>query len=101
MAHCFLIGNIFIWACFASPNFLYFDLIPISPTRLICHISKRTYSDYFAYFVNPVLYFGLPLIILIFFAIQTHRNIRRIKRNRRLKRLERQMTSVNLKKKSN
>jgi len=94
MAWRFLIGNIVIWACFALPNFLFFDLIPIGPTRVMCYISNQIYSDYFAYFVNPVMYFGLPLIILISFAIQTHRNLRLMRRSRRLKRLERQMTSV-------
>ncbi len=93
-AHRFLICNIFIWACFALPNFRYFDLIQISPTRVICYISKQTYSNYFAYFVNPVMYFALPLIILISFTIRTHKNLRLMKNTRGLRRVERQMTSV-------
>jgi len=94
MAYRFLICNVLIWACFALPNFRYFNLIQISLTRVVCHISKQTYSNYFAYFVNPVMYFALPLIILISFTIQTHRNLRLMKETRRLRRLERQMTSV-------
>lgn len=90
----FLIGNILLWACFALPNFLFFDLVSITPTRVICHISKQIYSHYFAYFVNPVLYFALPLILLISLAIQTHRNLRLMNTTRRLKKLERQMCSV-------
>ncbi len=94
IAHRFLIGNILIWACFALPNFFYFDLVPSSLTRVVCHISQQTYSKYFAYFVNPVLYFALPLIIFIFFAIQTQRNLRLMNKTRRIKRVERQITSV-------
>jgi len=94
MADRFLLGNILIWACFALPNLLFFNLVPMGLTRVICIISKQTYSHYFAYFVNPVMYFGLPLIIFISFAIQTHRNLRLMNKTRRLKRLERQMTSV-------
>jgi hypothetical protein len=94
MAHYSLIINIFIWACFALPNFYFFNLVPISLTRVICYISQQTYSNYFAYFVNPILYFALPLIILIFFAVQTLRNLRLMNKTTRVKQLERQMTSV-------
>lgn len=90
----FLFLNILFWICFALPNFFFFDLIPMNSTRLVCHISKRFYSDYFAYFVNPVLYFALPLILLISLTLQTHRNLKLMNTTRRLKRLERQMTSV-------
>jgi hypothetical protein len=94
MADLFLIINILLWACFAFPNFLFFSLIPTNLTRVVCHISKRAYAHYFAYFINPVLYFALPLIILISFAIQTNRNLRLMNTTRRLQRLERQLTSV-------
>jgi hypothetical protein len=68
--------------------------MPMSATRMICYISKQIYSNYFAYFVNPVLYFALPLSILMFFATQTLRNLRLMSKTRRIQQLERQMTSV-------
>jgi hypothetical protein len=94
MAYRFLIINTFIWACFALPNFLFFNLIPINPKRVVCYVSEPAYSIYFAYFVNPVLYFALPLIVFISLAIKTYRNLRLMNINRRIKRLEREMTSV-------
>lgn len=90
----FLFLNILLWACFALPNLFFFNLVPVNSTRLVCHISKRLYSDYFAYFVNPVLYFALPLILLVSLTVRTHRNLKLMNTTRRLKRLERQMTSV-------
>ena len=86
--------NILLWACFALPNLFFFNLVPIDSTRVVCHITKRFYSDYFAYFVNPVLYFALPLVLLIYLTVQTHRNLQLMNRTQRLKKLERQMTSV-------
>ncbi len=94
MVYRFLIANILFWACFALPNFFFFNLIPLNSTRIICHISNQNYSHYFAYFVNPILYFALPLILLIFLSLQTHRNLRLMNATRRLKKLERQITSV-------
>ncbi|CAF0732455.1 unnamed protein product [Adineta steineri] len=94
IAYNFLIINTFIWICFALPNFLYFNLVPIGPTRVTCTIAKKAYFDYFAYFVNPVLYFSLPLIIIITLAIKTHKNLRLMNKTKRIKRLERQMASM-------
>ncbi|UJR31795.1 hypothetical protein I4U23_019272 [Adineta vaga] len=95
LAHRFLIINIVIWLCFALPNFLYFNLVPMgNPIRLVCYIWNQKYYNYFAYFVNPVLYFALPLIIFISFTIETQKNLRMMKKTSRIKRLERQMTSM-------
>ncbi len=94
MVYRFLMINIFLWACFALPNFFFFNLIKINSTHIICYISKQIYSDYFAYFVNPILYFAFPLIILISLTMLTHRNLRLMNKTRRLKQVERQLTSV-------
>jgi hypothetical protein len=94
MVYRFLMLNTILWACFAFPNIFFFNLITIHSTRVLCHISKKIYSDYFAYFVNPILYFALPLIILISFTIQTHRNLRLMNKTSRLQKVERQLTSV-------
>ena len=76
------------------PNFAFFNLVSIHATRRFCYIANETYAKYFAYFVNPVLYFALPLVILISYAIKTHQNLELMKRTRQIRRLERQMTSV-------
>lgn len=94
MAYRLLLINTLFWASFALPNFLYFDLVPMGGKALVCHISKRAYYNYFAYFVNPVLYFALPLIIFISLAVRTQRNLRLLRKTTRIKRIERQMTSV-------
>ncbi|CAF1074133.1 unnamed protein product [Adineta ricciae] len=95
MAYRFIAINILIWACFSLPNFLFFNLVPMgTPLRLVCYIWKQEYYNYFAYFVNPVLYFALPLVIFILFTILTQNNLRMMKKSNRIKRLERQMTSM-------
>ena len=76
------------------PNFAFFNLVSANATRRFCYIANATYAKYFAYFVNPVLYFALPLVILISYAIKTHQNLELMKRTRQIRRLERQMTAV-------
>ena len=92
--HRLLVANVLLWAMFALPHLLFIDLIRVSPTEVICFTPHRIYSNYFAYFVNPVLYFALPVIILNTLAIKTRRHLQLMARSRQIQRIERQMTSV-------
>ena len=91
-----ILVNIVFWACFALPNWLFFDLVRMSPTMIICHISNSFYRQYFAYFVNPILYFALPIVLLLSFAGKTRQNMQLMKKTRGIQRLERQITAVRL-----
>lgn len=64
---------------FGIPNLFIFNVITISFTgEQICSPTLSDYIKYFTYFVNPVLTFGLPLIMISTFDILTWINITKL-----------------------
>lgn len=46
---------------------------------MTCNTLNKHFLDYFSFFVDPILYFSIPAIIIIIFSSLTYRNIRNIK----------------------
>ncbi len=55
------------------PNLLVYEVI-----GGLCQLASTTYSDYIAFFLNPILYGLLPVTVLASFGYATYVNINQL-----------------------
>jgi hypothetical protein len=78
---------------FGAPNLYVFDIITLNITKeQTCVPILSGYNIYYTYFVNPVLAFGLPLIIISTFSVLTWINISKLGGQHTVNHLEKQLT---------
>ncbi|UJR28100.1 hypothetical protein I4U23_009355 [Adineta vaga] len=80
---------IVIWCILSIPNLLVYQVIDG-----ICKQTSRMYNDYTAFFLNPILYGLLPVLVLASFGYATYVNIHEIttQRRRNYGEIEKQLT---------
>jgi hypothetical protein len=79
------------------PNLYVFDIVTVNVTgQQACIPTLSSYVNYYTHFVNPVLTFVLPLIIISTFAILTSINISQLGGRRTANRLEKQITLITI-----
>jgi hypothetical protein len=97
LANTALIIIIIFCILFASPNLYVFDIVTINNVgQQVCIPISYQYLEYVSYFVNPVLTFGLPLIIISTFTILISININKLIGRQIAVRLERQLTLMTI-----
>jgi hypothetical protein len=68
-----IIVTIFIWSVLSIPNLLVYQV-----TNGVCSQISITYNDYTAFFLNPILYGVLPVLVLASFGYGTYTNIHQL-----------------------
>ncbi|CAF1538958.1 unnamed protein product [Adineta ricciae] len=76
LARCLLFVNCLTWMLIGIPVLIVFDSIRVNSKKMTCNTLNRQFTDYFSFFLNPVVYFFVPLIIMIVFSVLTYRNLR-------------------------
>ncbi|CAF1067721.1 unnamed protein product [Rotaria sordida] len=72
--------NCSLWFLIGIPMLIVFDSIHVNSNQVTCNTLNKEFTNYFSFFVNPVLYFFIPIIIIIIFSTLTYRNIRFVNR---------------------
>ncbi|UJR17679.1 hypothetical protein I4U23_004577 [Adineta vaga] len=75
-----LFVNCLSWILIGIPMLIVFDSIQLNANKMICGTLNKQFTDYFSFFVNPILNFFVPMIIIIVFSISTYRNIQLMNR---------------------
>lgn len=76
-----LLFNCSLWFLTGIPMLIVFDSVYIGNNQFTCNTLNIYFTNYFSFFVNPVIYFFMPIIIIIVFSALTYRNIRGFHRN--------------------
>ncbi|UJR11802.1 hypothetical protein I4U23_015982 [Adineta vaga] len=97
-ARIFLIINTLVWSLMQIPQLIYNDIITNSSGTMSCVGTSKALVYAFSYFLLPVLYFFLPLILLTTFGYLTYIHLKQISerssKQSRFQRIERQLTSL-------
>jgi len=80
LANRLVLINCIFWILLGIPMLFVFDSIQIGPTTYVCNTLNAEFTNYFSFFVNPVLYFFIPVIIVTCFSFLTYRNLRTVQR---------------------
>ena len=68
--------NCLSWLLIGIPMLIVFDSIPLGSNHFTCNTLNAQFTEYFSFFVNPILYFLIPIFIITIFSSLTYRNIR-------------------------
>lgn len=66
-------ATVLVWSVLSVPNLLVYRVV-----GGVCKSTSVTYNNYAAFFLNPVLYGLLPVIVLASFGYATYINIHQI-----------------------
>lgn len=92
-AHILLFILIILAAIISSPNIALSYSIQTNNTWQ-CALTNTVYLDYYAYFLNPIGIFLLPLFIFSFYGLRTYAHISHLNNFRRGQAIERQLTRM-------
>jgi hypothetical protein len=96
MAYISIFINVFFWSCIHVPNLFYQNAVRTNPVTSICVGVNQLYSFFYADILTPVVYFFVPLVILIGSMVRTLMNMKQMGVSRVMQPMEKQMVLVRL-----
>ncbi len=83
--------TIIVWSILSIPNLLVYRVV-----KGTCQQTSITYNNYTAFFLNPILYGLLPVVVLASFGYATYVNIHNLtnRQQRNRGKVEEQLTRV-------
>jgi hypothetical protein len=96
MAHISIFINVFFWSCIHAPNLFYQNAVRSGPVSSICIAVNQVYNFFYSNILTPVIYFFVPLVILIGSMVRTLMNMKQMGVSRVMQPMEKQMVLVRL-----